>query len=89
MFLYMGSVSFDVVPLINHRPAPGSVYRSPQLYAKLRHEMDSDNSSADAVCVPFLILNLMIFLDVGVIQFDELVRMINVCDLLSWVFFFF
>ncbi|XP_015895500.1 protein ESMERALDA 1 isoform X1 [Ziziphus jujuba] len=49
MLLYMGSVSFDVVPVINHRPAPGSVYRSPQLYAKLRPEMDSDNSSADAI----------------------------------------
>ena len=35
MLLYMGSVSFDVVPVITHRPAPGSVYRSPQLYAKL------------------------------------------------------
>lgn len=54
MLLYMGSVSFDVVPIINHRPAPGSVYRSPQLYAKLRPEMDADNSSADAVSVPFV-----------------------------------
>ena len=55
MLLYMGSVSFDVVPVIKHRPAPGSVYRSPQLYAKLRPEMDADNSSTDAVCFPFLI----------------------------------
>ncbi|KAH6802188.1 O-fucosyltransferase family protein [Perilla frutescens var. frutescens] len=47
MLFYMGTVSFDVVPLI--KPAPGSVYRSPQLYAKLRPEMDSDNSSADAI----------------------------------------
>ncbi|KAG6655145.1 hypothetical protein CIPAW_05G196200 [Carya illinoinensis] len=45
----MGSVSFDVVPVISHRPAPGSVYRSPQLYSKLRPDMDSDNSSADAI----------------------------------------
>ncbi|XP_008243446.1 PREDICTED: uncharacterized protein At1g04910 [Prunus mume] len=49
MLLYMGSVSFEVVPVISHRPAPGSVYRSPQLYAKLRPEMDADNSSADAI----------------------------------------
>ena len=49
MLFYMGTVSFDVVPIINHRRAPGSVYRSPQLYAKLKPEMDSDNSSADAV----------------------------------------
>lgn len=49
MLLYMGTVSFDVVPVIHHRPAPGSVYRSPQLYEKLRPEMESDNSSADAI----------------------------------------
>lgn len=45
----MGTVSFDVVPVINHRSAPGSVYRSPKLYAKLRSEMDADNSTADAI----------------------------------------
>lgn len=45
----MGTVSFDGTPIISHRPAPGSVYRSPQLYAKLRPEMDADNSSADAI----------------------------------------
>ncbi|KAG6765939.1 hypothetical protein POTOM_030001 [Populus tomentosa] len=49
MLLYMGTVSFDVGPIIDHKPAPGSVYRSPQIYAKLRPEMDSDNSSADAL----------------------------------------
>ncbi|KAK6931035.1 GDP-fucose protein O-fucosyltransferase [Dillenia turbinata] len=49
MLLYMGTVSFDVGPIITHRPAPGSVYRSPQLYAKLRPEMDSDNSTVDAM----------------------------------------
>ncbi|KAK7849374.1 protein esmeralda 1 [Quercus suber] len=49
MLLYMGSVSFDVVPVISHRPATGSVYRSPELYLKLKPDMDSDNSSADAV----------------------------------------
>ncbi|CAK8570370.1 unnamed protein product [Lathyrus sativus] len=49
MLLYFGTFSFDVVPIIKHRPAPGSLYRSPQLYAKLQHEMDADNSSADAI----------------------------------------
>ncbi|CAK9153380.1 unnamed protein product [Ilex paraguariensis] len=49
MLFYMGTMSFDVVPIITHRPAPGSVYRSPQLYSKLRPEMDSANSSADAI----------------------------------------
>ncbi|TYJ43185.1 hypothetical protein E1A91_A03G137200v1 [Gossypium mustelinum] len=49
MLLYMGTVSFDVVPVIKHRPAPGSVYRSPQLYEKLKIDMNADNSSADAI----------------------------------------
>ncbi|CAK9157579.1 unnamed protein product [Ilex paraguariensis] len=49
MLFYMGTMSFDVVPIISHRPAPGSLYRSPQVYSKLRPEMDSDNLSADAV----------------------------------------
>ncbi|KAI4381471.1 hypothetical protein MLD38_007540 [Melastoma candidum] len=49
MLLYMGSVKFDVVPIIKHRPAPGSLYRSPQLYHMLRPNMDADNSSADAI----------------------------------------
>lgn len=49
MLFYMGTVSFDVVPIIKHRPAPGSVYRSPQLYAKLKAEMVADNSSVDAI----------------------------------------
>ncbi|KAG9129018.1 hypothetical protein Leryth_021705 [Lithospermum erythrorhizon] len=46
MLIYMGTVSFDVVPIVMHRPAPGSVYRSPQLYRNLQEEMDADNSSA-------------------------------------------
>ncbi|KAF5745194.1 hypothetical protein HS088_TW07G00776 [Tripterygium wilfordii] len=49
MLLYMGTVSFDIVPTISHRPAPGSVYRSPQVYEKLRPQMDADNSTADAI----------------------------------------
>lgn len=48
MLLYMGSIPLDVVPRIVARPAPGSVYRSPQLYARLRADMDADNST-DAV----------------------------------------
>ncbi|KAL9269214.1 ESMERALDA 1-like protein, partial [Drosera capensis] len=49
MLVYMGTVSVDEGRLIAHRPAPGSLYRSPQLYEKLRPDMDSDNSSADAI----------------------------------------
>ncbi|MBA0701704.1 hypothetical protein Goari_022282 [Gossypium aridum] len=49
MLIYMGTVSFDVVPLVKHRPAPGSVYRSPQVYEKLKIEMNEDYSSADAI----------------------------------------
>lgn len=58
MLLYMGTVSFDVVPIIKHRAAPGSVYRSPQLYAKLKVGMDADNSSADAVSFGFKVCEL-------------------------------
>lgn len=58
MLLYMGSVSFDVVPVISHRPATGSVYRSPELYLKLKPDMDSDNSSADAVSFFFFFKSL-------------------------------
>ncbi|KAL3501885.1 hypothetical protein ACH5RR_036334 [Cinchona calisaya] len=49
VLFYMGTVSFDVVPVIRHRAGPGSVYRSPKLYAKLRPEIESDNSSVDAI----------------------------------------
>ncbi|KAK2965413.1 hypothetical protein RJ640_001490 [Escallonia rubra] len=49
MLFYMGTVSFDVVPIISHKSAPGSVYRSPQLYRKLRPDMDADNSTSDSV----------------------------------------
>ncbi|KAF6985010.1 hypothetical protein CFC21_002933 [Triticum aestivum] len=45
MLLYMGSLPLDVVPRIITRSAPGSVYRSPQLYARLRPDMDADNST--------------------------------------------
>ncbi|XP_020239526.1 protein ESMERALDA 1 isoform X3 [Cajanus cajan] len=50
MLIYIATVSFDVVPFIDHRPAPGSLYRTPDLYAKLRPEMDADlHSSSDAI----------------------------------------
>ncbi|THG00131.1 hypothetical protein TEA_006934 [Camellia sinensis var. sinensis] len=50
MLFYMGTISFDHVPVIKHRPPAGSLYRTPQLYAKLRPQMDADNSSSDAIC---------------------------------------
>ncbi|XP_040375929.1 protein ESMERALDA 1-like [Oryza brachyantha] len=45
MLLYMGSISLDSVPRIISRPALGSLYRSPQLYARLRADMDADNAT--------------------------------------------
>ena len=60
MLLYMGTASFDVVPIIKHRSAPGSLYRSPQLYSNLKKDMDSDNSSTDAVCF-FAFFRICIF----------------------------
>ncbi|XP_066307393.1 protein ESMERALDA 1-like isoform X1 [Miscanthus floridulus] len=45
MLLYMGSISLDSVPRIISRPAPGSLYRSPQLYTRLRADMDADNAT--------------------------------------------
>ncbi|KAL5228823.1 hypothetical protein ABZP36_017088 [Zizania latifolia] len=45
MLLYMGSISLDSVPRIISRPAPGSLYRSPQLYTRLRAEMNADNAT--------------------------------------------
>lgn len=64
MLFYMGTVSFDVVPdVIKVRRNPGSVYRSPELYNKLKHEMDADNSSSDAVsfCPNFIWIMLFLF----------------------------
>ncbi|XP_042003561.1 protein ESMERALDA 1-like isoform X1 [Salvia splendens] len=49
LYLSAKTVSYDIVPVVKLRHTPGSVYRSPQLYAKLRSEMDSDNSSVDAI----------------------------------------
>lgn len=49
MLFYIGTFSFDIVPFINHRPPPGSVYKTPHVYAKLKPEMDADVSTPDAV----------------------------------------
>ncbi|KAI3816572.1 hypothetical protein L1987_16274 [Smallanthus sonchifolius] len=50
MLFYTGTLQFDVVSGgIKPSTAVGSVYRSPELYAKLRRDMDADNSTADAM----------------------------------------
>ncbi|KAG2323833.1 hypothetical protein Bca52824_006561 [Brassica carinata] len=49
MLFHMHTASFDAGPIVHRRPAPGSVYRSPQVYAKLREEIDADNATADAI----------------------------------------
>ncbi|KAL4574404.1 hypothetical protein LXL04_021233 [Taraxacum kok-saghyz] len=50
MLFYMGTVQFDdVTGSIKPSMAIGSVYRSPELYAKLRNEMDIDNATSDAI----------------------------------------
>ena len=60
MLFYMGTVSFDVIPIIKHRPALGFIYRSPELYAMVRPEMDADDSSIDAVGFCFVDFALVI-----------------------------
>ncbi|KAF3677078.1 putative multiple C2 and transmembrane domain-containing protein 1-like [Capsicum annuum] len=47
ILLYMDTVSFYNLPAPHY--APGSIYRSPQLYGNLRPEMESDSSTADAI----------------------------------------
>lgn len=84
MLLYMGTVSFDVVPIVKHRPAPGSVYRSPQVYEKLKIDMCGDNSSADAVSYWFLICSFLVNLD-GFLDFMNAGRTFYGC--LFWVGF--
>lgn len=57
MLLYMGTVSLDnggagggaANKSRSSPPPPGSLYRSSQLYMKLKTEMDSDDSSGDAL----------------------------------------
>lgn len=48
VLFYINTLDFHSLPPPHYAP-PGSVYRSPQLYANLRPQMDSDNSNADAV----------------------------------------
>lgn len=56
MLLYMGSLPLDAVPRIIARQPLGSVYRSPQLYRRLRADMDADNSTgAVSVSVSLLL----------------------------------
>ncbi|WMV19118.1 hypothetical protein MTR67_012503 [Solanum verrucosum] len=47
VLFYINTLDFHNLPPPHYAP-PGSVYRSPQLYANLRPQMDSDNSNADA-----------------------------------------
>jgi hypothetical protein len=68
MIFCVGTISLESMPRIISRPAPGSVYRSPQLYRRLKADMDADNST-DAVCVcdsfeffKFLDTNICIFI---------------------------
>ncbi|CAN6327979.1 unnamed protein product [Urochloa humidicola] len=70
ILLYMGSLPLDAVPRIIARQPPGSVYRSPQLYARLRADMDADNST-DAVS-PSLLLPRFNFV-CGGLQFGAIV----------------
>jgi hypothetical protein len=49
MLFHLHAASFDASPIIHRRPAPGSVYRSPQVYARLRGEIEADNTTADAI----------------------------------------
>ncbi|KAJ1686525.1 hypothetical protein LUZ63_017915 [Rhynchospora breviuscula] len=41
----MGTISLESMPRIISRPAQGSLYHSPQLYRRLKAEMDADNST--------------------------------------------
>ncbi|XP_031496906.1 protein ESMERALDA 1-like [Nymphaea colorata] len=45
MLYYMSSV----VPSISDSPVPGSVYRSHELFANVRHDMNADTSSSDVL----------------------------------------
>lgn len=53
MLLYTGTLDHVIPSVIKHRLSPGSIYRSPQLYANLRAHMDAQNSSMDAVSFSF------------------------------------
>ncbi|XP_057838853.1 protein ESMERALDA 1 isoform X2 [Cryptomeria japonica] len=45
MLLYMGTVSFDAGEVVRHHLAPGSVYRSPQVFENLWPAMQIDNET--------------------------------------------
>lgn len=49
MLLYMGTMSFDMSRVVKHRPAPGSVYRSPQVFENLWPSMQEDNATYDGL----------------------------------------
>lgn len=73
MVLYMGTVSLDVLPEIKVRSPPGSLYRSPKVYEKLRRDMNADNFSDGVSChwvsfssLCFMIMNCV--LRVGVLD---------------------
>lgn len=69
MLMYMGSVGFDVVNLKHsvvgvvvhsgkHRTAamaPGSVYRSPQVFEKLWPLMEAESNGSRVNAVPFFL----------------------------------
>ncbi|KAL1531940.1 Protein ESMERALDA 1 [Salvia divinorum] len=51
LLIFIETVSYDIFSVVKLRhTTPGSVYRSPLLYANLRSEMDSDTSSLDSIC---------------------------------------
>lgn len=62
MIFCVGTISLESMPRIISRPAPGSLYRSPQLFRRLKADMDADNST-DAVCLCVIPLKLFKFLD--------------------------
>lgn len=49
MLLYMGTMSFDMSRVVKHRAAPGSVYRSPQVFQNLWPSMQEDNATYDGL----------------------------------------
>ncbi|KAG6526692.1 hypothetical protein ZIOFF_016693 [Zingiber officinale] len=67
MLVYMGTLSIDSGVRIISRSPPGSVYRSPRLYERLRPDMDADNStdgvSSGALTYHLLLIVFSIDLD--------------------------
>ncbi|KAH9316677.1 hypothetical protein KI387_025304, partial [Taxus chinensis] len=50
MLLYMGSITFDAREVVRHHIAPGSVYKSPQVFDRLWPVMQADNETHGGVC---------------------------------------